>query len=85
MKQSPPVNSNHFNELELESLQFPRKQMNFFGDQRAFNTNYPKLGNITLAETRSNVTHTSILENRQFGRVSGCCYGYCDKFCDWWI
>ena len=27
----------------------------------------------------------SILENLQFGRVSGCCYGYCDKFCDQWI
>ena len=33
----------------------------------------------------SNVTNLSILENPQFGRVSGCCYGYCDKFCDWWI
>ena len=21
----------------------------------------------------------------KFGRVSGCCYGYCDKFSDWWI
>ena len=18
-------------------------------------------------------------------RISGCCYGYCDQFCDWWI
>ena len=18
-------------------------------------------------------------------KVSGCCYGYCDQFCDWWI
>ena len=26
-----------------------------------------------------------ILENLQFGRVSGCCYGYCDKFCAWCI
>ena len=33
----------------------------------------------------SNVTNLSILENPQFGRVSGCCYGYCDKFCDWCI
>ena len=29
--------------------------------------------------------NSSILENPQFGRVSGCCYGYCDKLCDWWI
>ena len=20
-----------------------------------------------------------------FLRGSGCCYGYCDQFCDWWI
>ena len=20
-----------------------------------------------------------------FFRISGCCYGYCDQFCDWWI
>ena len=33
----------------------------------------------------SSVTNSSILENPQFGRVGGCCYGYCDKFCDWWI
>ena len=34
-----------------------------------------------------NVTNSSILENPQFGRVSGCCYvyGYYDKFCDWWV
>ena len=29
--------------------------------------------------------NSSILENPQFGRVSGCCYGYWDKLCDWWI
>ena len=29
--------------------------------------------------------NSSILENPQFGRVGSCCYGYCDKFCDWWI
>ena len=27
----------------------------------------------------------SILENSQFGGVSGCCYGYCDELCDWRI
>ena len=29
------------------------------------------------------ITNSSILENPQFGRVSGCCYGYCNKLCDW--
>ena len=29
--------------------------------------------------------NSSILENTQFGRVGGCCYGYCDKFFDSWI
>ena len=38
-----------------------------------------------LAESLSEITNSSILENPQFGRVSGCCYGYCDKLCDWWI
>ena len=52
--------------------------------ERAFNTNYPKLEKISLAETLSNVTNASILENPQFGRVRGRCYGYFDKFCDWW-
>ena len=33
----------------------------------------------------TNVTNLSILQNPQFGRVGGCCYGYWDKFCDWWI
>ena len=32
-----------------------------------------------------NVTNSSILENPQFGRVSGYCSGYCDNFCDWWV
>ena len=27
----------------------------------------------------------SILENPQFARVSACCYGYWDNFCNWWI
>ena len=29
--------------------------------------------------------NSSILENPQFGRASGCCYGYCDELCDWWM
>ena len=40
---------------------------------------------VSLAESLSKVTNSYILENPQFGRVSGCCYGYCDKLCDWWI
>ena len=31
------------------------------------------------------VTNSSILENPQFDRAGGCCYGYCDNVCDWWI
>ena len=34
------------------------------------NTESPKLGKISLAETLSRVTNSSILENPQFGRVS---------------
>ena len=57
----------------------------FFGE-RAFNTNYPKLEKISLAETLSDVTlNSSILGNPQFGTISGCFYRHCDKFCDWWI
>ena len=43
------------------------------------------LGKISLAESLSKVTNSSIVENPQFRKVSGCCYGYCDKLCDWWI
>ena len=34
------------------------------------NTKCPKLGKISLAETLSSVTNSSILENPQFGGVS---------------
>ena len=34
------------------------------------NIRCPKLGKISLAETLSRVTNSSILENPQFGRVS---------------
>jgi len=34
------------------------------------NTKCPKLGKISLAETLSRVTNSSMLENLQFGRVS---------------
>ena len=39
---------------------------------------------VTLAETLSNVTKLSILENPQYGGVSSYCHG-CDKCCDWWF
>jgi len=57
----------------------------FYGGRAFEYTECPKLGKITLAETLSNVENSSIWENPQFGRVSGCCYGYFDNFCDWWI
>ena len=44
-----------------------------------------KLGKISPVESLSKVKYSSILENPQFGKLSGCCYGYCDKLCDWWI
>ena len=58
--------------------------MHSFFVERAFNTKCPKLGKlISPAETLSNVTNSSILENPQFGMEGGYCYGYCDNFCDW--
>ena len=57
-----------------------KKMSAFFLVQQRWNTKCPKLGKISLAETLSNVTNSSILENPQFG-----CCGYCDNFCDWWI
>ena len=72
-----PINYNHYNFRE-------KKQIHSCFCERAFNTNYLKLEKISLAETLSNVTNSSILENPQFGRVRGRCYGYIDKFCDWW-
>ena len=72
-----PINHNHYN--------FREKKTNaFFFCERVFNTNYTKLEKISLAETLSNVTNSSIWEKPQFGRVRGRCYGYFDKFCDWW-
>ena len=38
-----------------------------------------------LDESLSRVANSSILENPQFGKVSGCRHGYCDKLWDWWI
>ena len=34
-----------------------------------------------VVESLSKVTNSSILEDHQIGRVSGRCYGYCDKLC----
>ena len=72
-----PINHDRYNFQENECI--------FFLVQQRWNTKCPKLGKISLADTLSNVTNSSILENPQFGRVSGCCCSYCDNFCDWWI
>ena len=44
------------------------------------NTKCPKLGKISLQETLSSVTNSSVLENALVSRVTGYCYGYFDKF-----
>ena len=45
-----------------------------------------QFGEKQLSRTTSSVLkNSSILENPQFGRVSGRCYGYCDRLCDWRI
>ena len=36
-----------------------------------------------VAESLAKVTNSFILENTQLGWVSSCCFGYCDKLCDW--
>ena len=56
-----PINNNHYNFREYYAC------IPFC--ERAFNTNYPKLGKLSLAETLSNVTNSSILKNSQFGVV----------------
>ena len=53
----------------------------FFLVKAHFNTKCPKLGKISLQETLSRVTNSSILENAQVSRVTGySAYGYCDNF-----
>ena len=48
--------------------------------------NLPNLNHYNyLAESLFKVANSSILENPQFGKVSGCCCGYCDKLWNWWI
>ena len=64
------INHNHYNFRENKFIPFFCK--------RTFYTKF-------LAESLSGVTNSSILENPQVGRVSGCWYGYSDKLCDWWI
>ena len=59
--------------------------MHSFLVKEHLNTKCPKLGKMSLAETLSNVTNSSILENPRFGRVSGCCHCHCDNFGDWCI
>ena len=44
------------------------------------------LEQISPIETISQGKYFSIVEIPQFfPRISTCCYGYCDQFCDWWI
>ena len=44
------------------------------------------LGQISLVETMSKVKKFLHFGNSSiFFRISDCCYGYCDQFCDWWI
>ena len=56
-----PINNNHYNFREYYAC------IPFC--ERVFNTNYPKIGKLSLAETLSNVTNSSILKNSQFGVV----------------
>ena len=62
-----PNNHNRYNFRKIDAF--------FFGE-RAFNTKCPKLGKKSPAETLTNVTNSSILENLLADR---------DNFCDWWI
>ena len=66
-----PINHNRYNFQENECI--------FFG-ATAMEYQMSKIRENIMAETLSNVTNSSILENPQFG-----CCGYCDNFCDWWI
>ena len=60
-----------------------RDKLSLLSSKSRGNRSKLKLGKILLAESLFKVTNYSILENPQFGRVSGCCYDYCDKLCDW--
>ena len=65
------INQNRYN--------FQENKCNLFCE-KAFNSKNPNFGKVSQAQTQSYVTTSSILENPQFGRVSVCWYGYCDKF-----
>ena len=65
------INQNRYNFQEKNAIFFCEK---------AFNSKNPNFGKVSQAHTQSHVTTSSILENPQFGRVSVCWYGYCDKF-----
>ena len=67
-----PISRNRYNVRENKWILF---------SERAFElTKCPKLGKISLQETLSSVTNSSVLENALVSRVTGYCYGYCDKF-----
>ena len=65
-----PINHNHYNFRE-------NKCILFFVKERL----------IPIIERNTSQIHPfwktpSLVK---FGRISGCCYGYCDKLCDWWL
>ena len=64
-----PINHNYCNSFKTNA--FPCLEKSF--------------QNQILTESLSKVTNSSVLENPHLCKVSGCCYGYCDKLCDWWI
>ena len=41
--------------------------------------------NKNTSTSTSKVNTSSILEILQILGINGCCYGYCDQICDWWI
>ena len=64
----------------IKTVTISKKTNAIFFCEKAFNSKNPNLGKVSQAQTQSHVTTSSILGNPQFGRVSVCWYGYCDKF-----
>ena len=69
--------------FHLNWLTVSRDKLGLLSSKSRGNKSKIKLGKISLAESLSKVTNSSILENPQFSRVTGCCYGYCDKL--WFV
>ena len=53
----------------------------YLDDTKSF---YQLIITITLSK-KTKLLHSSFTVCCRFYRVIGCCYGYCEKFCDWWI